>query len=408
MTSTPATTAQRRTLPAPSLKKLALLAVMLSLAACDRGGAPAGGPGGAGPGGPGAPPPAMPVTVLMVKRQQLPSTVEAVGTLEGVREVEVRARVTGVVQKQLFREGESVRAGAALYQIEVAPYEIALDAARAAVAQQEARVEQARREQGRLASLIKDRAISQREADDATSALKTNEAALLAARALQRDAQLSLGYASVTAPIAGIVQRSQRSEGALVSPTADGSLLTTIVQTHPIRARFALAQDEAAMLKRGGGKEVHLLGADGAPSKEIGRLDFAGSVVDPRLGTVQMRAELPNAAGRWLPGQFVRVQVTVGQQSGFLVPQSAVASGEQGRFVWVIGPEGKATPKPVQTGSWLGGDWIIRGGLDDGDKVITNNLMKLRPGAPVQVATAAPGAASAAAAPASAASRPKN
>ena len=403
MTATPATAARRRALPVSATSSLTLLATLLTLAACTPAAPPAGAPG---PGG-GAPPP-MPVAVLEVKQQQLPTTVEAVGTLEGLREVEVRARVTGVLQKQLFREGESVRAGAALYQIEVAPYEIALDAARAAVAQQEARVEQARRENGRLASLIKDRAISQREADDAASSLKTAEAALLSAKAQQREAQLSLGYASVTAPIAGVVQRSQRSEGALVSPAADGALLTTIVQTQPIRARFALAQEEAAMLRRGGGKEVHLLGADGTPSKESGRLDFAGSVIDPRLGTVQMRAELPNADGRWLPGQFVRVQVTVGQQNGFLVPQSAVASGEQGRFVWVIGPDGKAMGKPVQTGAWLGSDWIIRGGLENGDKVITNNLMKLRPGAPVQAAAPmqGAGAASAAAPAASAASRP--
>lgn len=371
----------------------AALLALISLAACNRSPAQGGGPGGPG----GGPPPAMPVSVIELKLQKVAATIEAVGTLEGLREVDVRARVAGVLQKQLFREGTPVRAGASLYQIDRAPYDIALDAARAAVAQQEARLEQARRENARLVSLVKERAISQREADDAASALKTAEAALLAARAQQREAQLSVGYAQVTAPIAGIVQRSLHNEGALVSPTSpDGGLLTTIVQTNPLRVRFALAQDEAAQLRRGGGKEVHLLGPDGLPSKEKGRLDFAGSTVDPRLGTVQMRAELPNPDGQWLPGQFVRVQITAGEQQGFLVPQSAVMSGEQGRFVWVIGPEGKATPKPVQTGSWLGSDWILRSGVEPGDKVIVDNLMKLRPGAPVQVATAPPpGAASA-------------
>ena len=341
----------------------------------------------------------MPVAVVEAKLQKVPLTVEAVGTLEGLREVEVRARVGGVLQKQLFREGTPVREGAVLYQIERAPYEVALDAARAAIAQQESRLEQARRENARLASLVKERAISQREADDAASTLKTAEAALLAARAQQREAQLNVGYAQVVAPISGVVQRSQHNEGALVSPASpDGGLLTTIVQTNPLRVRFALAQDEAAQLRRGGGKEVHLLGADGLPSKEKGRLDFAGSMVDPRLGTVQMRAELPNPGGQWLPGQFVRVQITAGEQQGFLVPQAAVMSGEQGRFVWVIDAEGKAAAKPVQTGAWLGSDWIIRSGVEAGDKVITNNLMKLRPGAPVQVAAAPPPAAASAAA----------
>jgi membrane fusion protein (multidrug efflux system) len=407
LTTHPASEARGRR----ALYLAAVLALSLP-AACDRTPAQGGAPAGPGAGGP---PPAMPVAVLEARMEKVPNVVEAVGTLEGLREVEVRARVAGVLQKQMFREGEPVRAGAPLYQIERAPYEIARDAARATVAQQEARVEQARRENARLASLISDRAISQREADDASSTLKTAEAALLAARAQLRDAELNVGYTQVTAPIAGIAQRSQRSEGTLVSPAADGGLLTTIVQTHPIRVRFALAPSEAAQVRSGGGKEVHLLGPDGRPSKEAGRLDYAGSMVDPRLGTVQMRAELPNPSGQWLPGQFVRVQITAGDSQGFVVPQSAVMSGEQGRFVWVVGPEGKATPKPVQTGSWRGADWILRGGLDVGDQVITNNLMKMRPGAPVQpapatgpAAPASAATASAPAGPADAASRPAN
>ncbi len=371
-------------------RRLVLMTAAAALAAlavgCNK--APAqGGPAG-------GPPPAMPVAVLAVKSQTVPSTIEAVGTVEGLREVEVRARVTGVLMKQLFREGEPVRAGAPLYQIDRAPYEIALNAARAAVAQQEALVEQARREQARLGSLIASRAISQREADSAASTLKTAEAALLAARAQVNEAQLNVGYAQVTAPISGVIQRSQRSEGALVSP-ADGGLLTTIVQTDPVRVRFALAESEAAMLRRARGQLVQLIGADGQPAKQAGRLDFSGSMVDPHLGTVPMRAELANPQGAWLPGQFVRVRITAGEQQGFLVPQAAVMSGDQGRFVWVIGPDGKAAPKPVQIGAWLGSDWVIRGGLSDGDQVITNNLMKLRPGAPVQVAGAAPAASAA-------------
>ena len=310
-----------------ALAAAAGLAVVVLLAGCDR--APAqGGPGG----GAGGPPPAMPVTVVEARPQQLPAGIESVATLEGQREVEVRARVGGVLLKQLFREGEAVRAGAVLYQIEPAPFDIALDAARATVAQQEARVEQARRENERLAALIRDRAISQREADDAGSGLKTAEAALLAARAQLREAQLNAGYTQVAAPIGGVAQRSQRSEGALISPAADGGLLTTIVQTHPIRARFALTEAEAAALRKARGAEVRLIGADGRPTATVGRLDFAGSMVDPRLGTVAMRAELPNPDGAWLPGQFVRVLVTSGRTEGFRVPPWAGMSGEKGRF----------------------------------------------------------------------------
>jgi membrane fusion protein, multidrug efflux system len=350
-------------------------------------------PPGAGPGGPpgGAMPP-MPVDVVVAAVQKVPVSIEAVGTLEGLKEVEVRARVAGTLQQQLFREGQPVAAGTPLYRIERAPFEIALDAARANVAQMEARVEQSRRESARLASLIADKAISQREADEAGSSLKTSEATLAAARAQEREAALNLSYTDVAAPIAGVVQRSIKSVGAYVSPAIDGGVLATIVQTNPIRVRFALTEAEAAMVRKGANgraREVRLQLPSGEFAKEVGRIDFASSIVDARLGTVQLRAELNNSSGTWLPGQFVRVQVSTGEQDAFLVPQAAVMSGEQGRFVWLIGPESKATPRPVQAGGWLGSDWVIRSGLAAGDRVITSNLIKMRPGAPVQVAPAA-------------------
>lgn len=342
----------------------------------------------------------MPVSVIEARIQSVPAAVESVGTLEAVREVEVRARVAGVLQKQLFREGEAVRAGAPLAQIDRAPYEIALAAASAGEAQAQARLEQARRENTRLASLIADKAISQREADDAASGLKGAEAALAAARAGVREAQLNLSYTQITAPIAGLVQRLQRSEGALLSP-ADPVPLTQIVQTQPIRVRFAVTEDEARALRRSGKPELRLLDDQGKPSGAAGRVDFAGAMVDPRLGTVGMRAELPNANGALLPGQFVRVMLQLGSQQGVLVPQSAVMSGEQGRFVWIVGSDGMAQPRPVVTGAWSGSDWVLKSGLQNGDKVIVDNLMKLRPGAPVKASVAGAAAPASAAASAS-------
>ncbi len=375
------------------------------LAGCGRSDPNAGGHGG--PPGGGAMPP-LPVAVVTVQPQQVPVTVEAVATIEGLREVEVRARVAGILQQQLYHEGAAVAAGTPLFRIERTPLEYAVESARAAVVQAEVRAEQARRETGRLAGLVADRAISQREADDAASTAKTADAAVVAARAQLRDAQLNLSYTEITAPIAGVVQRAQRSVGTLVSPTTDSGLLTTIVQLDPVRVRFALSESEAALVRQGKGRQVRLIGADGQPSKEVGRLDFAGSVVDPQLGTVQMRAEIANPGQRWLPGQFVRVQIVTGEQEAFLVPQAAVQSGDQGRFVWVIGADGKAATKPVQAGPWSGSNWVIRSGLTAGDKVITDNLLKLRPGMPVQAAPAGgppgapPGAAAASAAPAAA------
>ncbi len=376
-------------------------AAVLLLAGCNRAEAPAGGPPG------GAMPP-LPVAVVKVTGQKVPVTIDSVATIEGLRDVEVRARVAGILQQQLYREGEAVAAGAPLFRIERQPMENAVETARAAVVQAEARAEQARRETGRLAALVADKAISQREADDAASTAKTSDAALLAARAQLRDAQLNLGYTDITAPIAGVVQRAQRSVGTLVSPTAESGLLTTIVQLDPVRVRFALSESEAALVRQGKGRQVRLLGTDGQPAKELGRLDFAGSVVDPQLGTVQMRAEIANPGNRWLPGQFVRVQIITGEQDAFLVPQLAVQSGDQGRFVWVIGADGKAAVKPVTAGPWSGSDWVIRSGLAAGDQVIVNNLLKLRPGAPVQAAPAGgpPGAPGAPGGPGAAGSAP--
>lgn len=375
--------------PTRAAATLGALGALLLLAACQRGGTPAGGPPG------GAMPP-LPVTLLDVKPQKVPVTIEVVGTLEGLAEVEVRTRVAGALQQQLVREGESVAADAPLFRIERAPFEVAVDAARAAVAQAEARAEQARRENARLAALVADKAVSQREADDAASAVKTAEAALLAARAQLRQAELELGYTDIRAPIAGVAQRALRSVGTLVSPAAESGLLTTIVRIDPIRVRFALAESEAALVRGAAGRQVRLIGADGKPSAEVGRLDFAGSTVERGLGTVPMRAEIANPSRAWLPGQFVRVQLVIGEQDAFLVPQAAVMSGDQGRFVWVMA-DGKAAPKPVQAGSWQGSDWVVRSGLVAGDKVIVDNLIKLRPGAPVQAAPArAPGAGGAA------------
>ncbi|MCA0243558.1 MAG: efflux RND transporter periplasmic adaptor subunit [Proteobacteria bacterium] len=372
---------------APAVAFCLALAAAALMAGCGRSDPKAGAAGGHGGPGGGAMPP-LSVSVVTVQPQTVPVTVEAVATIEGLREVEVRARVAGILQQQLYREGEAVAAGTPLFRIERAPMENNVESARAAVVQAEVRAEQARRETGRLAGLVADRAISQREADDAASTAKTADAALLAARAQLRDAQLNLGYTEITAPIAGVVQRAQRSVGTLVSPTADSGMLTTIVQLDPIRVRFALSEGEAALVRQGKGRQVRLLGADGQPSQQVGRLDFAGSVVDPQLGTVQMRAEIANPGQRWLPGQFVRAQIVTGEQQAFLVPQAAVQSGDQGRFVWVIGPGGKAAVKPVQAGSWSGSNWVIRSGLAAGDQVITDNLLKLRPGAPVQAAPA--------------------
>ncbi len=368
----------------------AVLITAFMVVACGKSSAPAGPGGGGGPGG--AMPP-MPVTLRTMALQNVPVLVDAVGQAEGSKEVEVRARVTGLIERQLFSEGERVRAGAPLFAIERAPFENALAQARAALAQEQARLDQARREANRLKPLAEMQAISQREADDASSTLRSAEASIAAAQARVRDAELNLSYTTINAPIAGVTGRAEKSQGSLVGPT-DG-LLTRISQTDPIWVRFSFSESEMAQLRGSTGAQVRLLSPAGKPLGLEGKLNFTGSAVDARTGTVQLRAAFANSELAVLPGQFVKAQVQTGQQRAFLVPQAAVASGEQGKLVWTM-QGGKATPTPVTVGGWVGSDWAVTQGLKEGDQVIVDNLLKLRPGAPVQAAQAASAPASAA------------
>jgi len=381
--------------PSIRLWPLALPGMLLGLLMLGGCGKPAETAGGGAP-------PAMPVGVLAVALKTVPVLIEAVGQAEGSKEVEVRARVSGLLERQHYTEGERVKAGAPLFSIERAPFEIALAQARAGMAQDQARIEQTRREAARLKPLADMQAIPQREADDAATQARLAESALAVSQARMRDAELNLSYTAVNAPIAGISGRAEKSVGSLVGPT-DG-LLARIFQTDPVWVRFSFSEAEHTLLRSGQAGTVRLLAADGKPLGAAGRLNYAGSTVDARLGTVQLRAEFANPALAVLPGQFVRAQVQAGEERAFLVPQSAVVTGEQGRSVWTL-QGGKAVPTPVQVGGWLGSDWVVRKGLQDGDLVIVDNLIKLRPGASVVARAAAPaGAASAASAAPSAAS----
>ena len=332
--------------------------------------------------------PAVPAAVLQVAPQRVPIAVEAVGQIEGSKEVEVRARVSGIVLKRLYNEGDVVRAGSPMFKIDPAPYEIALAQAKAQLAQEQARNEQSRRESGRLKQLAAEKAISQKEYDDATSNLKLSDATLQAAEARVRDAELNLSYTGVVAPVSGISGRSVRSEGSLITAGAD-SLLTSISQVDPIWVRFSLAESDLAKLPqrrlvRGAPIEVNLTLPDGTRYPGKGRLNFAATQIDTRLGTQQLRAEFDNAKGQLLPGQFVRVQLVAGQRDNvFLVPQIAVMQAEAGYMLFVLDKEGKAALRPVQLGDWIGSDWVVLGGLASGDRVIVDNLLKLRPGAAV-------------------------
>ncbi len=382
-----------QSLPRRTLRALgALAACVVVLAGCGKQSGDAPATAAATP----AQAQAIPVTVRKMAPQRVPIVLDAVGQAEGSREVEIRARVAGILERRLYTEGATVKAGDTLFTIERAPFELAVAQARAALEQEIAKQEEAQREAERLQPLAESKAISRREYDQAASAVKTSAAAIAGAKAKLAEAELNLSYTNVKAPIAGITGRALRSEGSLVAGSQD--LLTTISQVNPIWVRFSLAeQDFERIRSNAAASEVRIVQDDGTVLARNGKLNFTGSTIDPKLGTVQLRAEFPNPGERLLPGRYLKVQIAAGVQEAFLVPQSAVVQSEQARSVWLAGRDNKAQSRVVKTANWLGADWIVTSGLTAGDLVITDNLMRLRPNAEVQPREAAAPAPAAAA-----------
>ncbi|MGZ5662608.1 MAG: efflux RND transporter periplasmic adaptor subunit [Usitatibacter sp.] len=356
---------------------LAAAVALAALAACSKQAAP------------GAAPAAVPARVIEVQPRSVPIVVEGVGQVEGSKEVEVRSRVSGNLKKILYKEGEVVKPGATLFQIDPEPFEIALNQARSLLAQEVARNEQMHRESARMSELIGQRAVSQKEVDDAKSNTRLSDAALQVAQSRVKVAELNLSYTRIDAPVGGVTGRSQHSEGSLISTSGADSLLTTLSQMDPVWVRFSLSESDLAKLP--GGKltrtsnpEIKLVLPDGSIYPVTGRLNFAASQIDPRLATMQLRAEFANGGAGLLPGQFVRVQLIGGQRDNvFLIPQVAVTQTESGYLVFVLDAQGKAELRPVKVGDWVGKDWTILDGLKKGDKIVVDNLLKLRPGSAV-------------------------
>jgi membrane fusion protein (multidrug efflux system) len=377
------------------LIQLALLPVVLAVAACGSEGHDKGGKAHGGPGG-GMPPPE--VNVTTVQPQTLPVTLEYTGQTTGSREVEVRARVTGILLKRNFTEGGAVKEGQSLFTLDSAPFEAAAARAEADVAAAEARVEQARRNAARLKPLYAEKAVSQKEYDDAVSGETIGAADLKAARARLAEARLNLNYTKVEAPVSGVASRSLRSEGSLVS--GPDVLLTTVIQVDPIWVNFGIPDNEQARMQKDAeaGRlslpknfEVELRMADGSTYPKKGKMSFADVRISPATGTREARAELPNPDGALRPGQFVRVILRgATRPNAMTVPQRAVLEGPQGKFVYVVNEKSTVEPRPVEAGEWSGDTWVITSGVKPGERVIVDGLLKLGPGAPVKVAEQKP------------------
>ena len=394
---------------------LVLIALLpLFLASCGKGDAPA-------VGAPAAAPPPPQVGVVTVTPADVGLVTELPGRLEASRVAQVRARAAGILQKRLFREGSDVKAGQPLFVIDSAPYAAAAASARAGQQRAEANLAQATALAERYKPLVEANAVSKQEYANAVAAQKQAAADVAVGKANVQTASITLGYASVTAPISGRIGRSLVTEGALVGQ-GDATQLAVIQQIDPIYVNFTQSASDVMKLrtamasgqfKRASGPDaasVRIVLEDGTEYTQPGRLLFSDLTVDSTTGQITLRAEAPNPKGQLLPGLYVRVRLEQAQATNAItLPQQAVTRTVQGDTVMVVGSDGKVAPRTVRIGSARGTQWVVLEGLKTGEQVMVDGFQKLQmmpPGSPVKAvpwqAAAAPSAPGASA-PASAA-----
>ncbi|MEO6226756.1 MAG: efflux RND transporter periplasmic adaptor subunit [Thermomonas sp.] len=326
-----------------------------------------------------------PATIVL--QQELP------GRLAAFRSADVRARVAGIVQRRLYQEGSDVGQGQALFQIDPAPLQASLGAAQASLASAQANAANAHSAAARARQLAPAKFISATDLDNALATERTTAAAVQQAQAALQTARINFGYATVRAPIAGRAGQQQITEGALVGE-GGATLLTTIDQIDPLYVELSIGVDDLAKLRAladgGATHEVKVKLADGSFYAQPGTLDFAGDVVDPATGAVSLRARLPNPDHQLLPGSFVTVQASLGEQrDAYRVPQVAVQRDGQGAYVLVVGKDGKVARKGVTTKLMQGSDWVVTDGVAPGDQVIVSGLQRVQPGQAAKIAAPA-------------------
>ena len=359
--------------------------------------------------------PPVEVTVQKVAPRNAPVTYEFVGQTQSSHQVQIRARVAGFLDKRLYTEGTMVKAGQPMFQQDPKPFQAQLDAAKGALAEQQARLQTANDNLAQVRPLAALKALSQKELDDATGQQQAAAAAVQTAQANVETAKLNLGYTRITTPVTGLSSFARVQDGAYVN--AENSLLTYVEKVDPIWVNFSISENEmlSARSEQKAGRlklppqeqyVVELVLADGSVFPKQGRVTFANADYDPQTGTFLLRATLPNPEGALRPGQFVRVRLQGAvRPNAILVPQQSVLQGAKGHFVVLVDKDGKALLRNVEVGPWLGDDWFINAGLQPGDRVVTDGMARLSPGAAVKLvepkaASAAPAAAPKAAAPA--------
>jgi membrane fusion protein (multidrug efflux system) len=378
--------------------------VALMLAGCgDKPAAP----------GAGAPPPPT-VAVTTVAAAALTLTTELPGRVEASRIAQVRARTPGIVLARVFREGGDVKAGEVLFRIDPASFQATWDSAQAAVLKAEANLAQANLKLKRFKPLLDAAAVSAQEYDDAATAQKQASADLATAVAARKNAALTLGYATVTAPISGRIGRALVTEGALVGQ-GEATPMASIAQIDPIYVTVTQSSTELLRLRRAlasgqvksagqGQARVTLVTEDGQTYPQTGKLLFSDIAVDESSGAISMRAEFPNPKGTLLPGMYVRARLEQAvKEAAITVPQQAVLRNPEGATVMVVGADNKVSPRPVTADRAEGDAWIVSAGLKGGERIIVEGFQKAKPGAsvnPVPWKGPAPAPAPAAPAPA--------
>ncbi|MDO4904495.1 MAG: efflux RND transporter periplasmic adaptor subunit [Lautropia sp.] len=369
----------------------ALLA--LGLAACNQGGSGAQGGAGAagGEGGAGGGMPPIQVGVVTVRLEPVGLSTDLPGRVEARRVAQIRARASGILEKRLFEEGSDVKAGQLLFKIDAAPYEAALNSAKASLARAQTSERLASDEVRRYAPLIKANAVSRQTYDNAVSTQQQARADVAVARANVRTAEINLSYANVTSPISGRIGRALVTEGALVGQ-GDATQLATVQQIDPVYVNITQPASAVMRLKRGlesgqlkrapesnGALSVSVRFDDGTAYEHKGKLLFTDLTVDESTNQVTLRAEVPNPTGELLPGMYVRAELEQAEiPEAVLLPQQAVSRTNTGDTVTIVAADGSMSQRPVRIGGSRGSNWVVLEGLKSGEQVMVDGFQALQ------------------------------
>ena len=340
-----------------------------------------------------AAPPPPEVGVIVVQPAEIPLPVEYAGRVIGVRDVEVRSLVGGILLKRGFTEGSKVTEGQLLFQIDPATYQVSLERAQAQLAQAQATVRQAEENFTRVEDLYRRGVSTDKLFDEARAARDQARAGVQIAEAEVATARLNLGYTQVNAPVTGLTGLTSPAIGSLI--LAQQTLLTTITPQDPAYITFSYTDEEGQAFRRLNEQRAKPIAPEdlvldlqfgsGREYPHHGRIDSAAPRVDPQTGTIQARAVFPNPDGILLPGQFIRVRIRgITLPDAIVIPKEAVGQGPQGPRVFVVAEDNDAEVRPIRLGQELADGWVVREGLKGGDRVIVDGLLRVRPGAPVR------------------------